>query len=178
MTVQGILVFSVIMATLGLQVIYQSVRELLSSVSCSRNILKHRTVFLMISRVGLCDCYSNTLGLFFFSCSLLVLFYYIRWMCFHDETLIWQGPHNMDLRGAEFPWVVGIMAGTSVVKLGLMLSCWTFKIDGVRTCGKDHMFDVITNVLGLGAALLATWFYWWIDPTGCIIVRAPSNLFS
>lgn len=99
-------------------------------------------------------------------------------MCIHYQTLIWQGPHNKDLKGSKLPWVVGIMVGTSVVKLGLMLYCWTFKNEIVRTYGKDHMFDVITNVLGLGAALLATWFYWWIDPTGAIIVRAPSNFFS
>jgi divalent metal cation (Fe/Co/Zn/Cd) transporter len=99
-------------------------------------------------------------------------------MCIHYQTLIWQGPHNKELTGAKLPWVVSIMAGTSVVKLGLMLYCWSFKNEIVRTYGKDHMFDVITNVLGLGAALLATWFYWWIDPTGAIIVRAPSNLFS
>ncbi|KAB2636916.1 metal tolerance protein 10-like [Pyrus ussuriensis x Pyrus communis] len=34
---------------------------------------------------------------------------------------------------------------------------------------QDHFFDVITNSVGLAAAVLAVWFFWWIDPTGGII---------
>jgi divalent metal cation (Fe/Co/Zn/Cd) transporter len=29
---------------------------------------------------------------------------------------------------------------------------------------------VVTNVVGLAAALLADKFYWWIDPTGAILL--------
>ena len=35
---------------------------------------------------------------------------------------------------------------------------------------QDHYFDVVTNVVGLVAAVLADKYYWWIDPTGAIIL--------
>ena len=35
---------------------------------------------------------------------------------------------------------------------------------------QDHFFDVVTNVVGLAAALLADEFFWWIDPAGAIIL--------
>lgn len=35
---------------------------------------------------------------------------------------------------------------------------------------QDHYFDVITNVIGLGAAILGDKFYWRIDPAGAIIL--------
>lgn len=35
---------------------------------------------------------------------------------------------------------------------------------------QDHYFDVVTNVVGLLAAVLGDKFYWWIDPAGAIIL--------
>lgn len=35
---------------------------------------------------------------------------------------------------------------------------------------QDHYFDVITNVVGLVAAVLGDKFFWWIDPAGAIIL--------
>jgi hypothetical protein len=35
---------------------------------------------------------------------------------------------------------------------------------------QDHNFDMLTNIAGLGAALLADQFYWWIDPVGAMIL--------
>ncbi|CAN1263148.1 Metal tolerance protein 10 [Linum perenne] len=35
---------------------------------------------------------------------------------------------------------------------------------------QDHFFDVITNSIGLAAAVLAIKFYWWIDPVGAILI--------
>ncbi|XVE98999.1 hypothetical protein REPUB_Repub03eG0158200 [Reevesia pubescens] len=35
---------------------------------------------------------------------------------------------------------------------------------------EDHLFDVITNSIGLATAVLAIHFRWWIDPTGAIII--------
>lgn len=35
---------------------------------------------------------------------------------------------------------------------------------------QDHYFDVVTNVVGLVAAVLADKYYWWIDPSGAIIL--------
>lgn len=79
----------------------------------------------------------------------------------------------MDLDGPNRAWVVVIMVGASVVKLGLMLYCRTFTNEIVRAYALDHVFDVVTNVIGLVAAILASMFSWWIDPVGAIVV----NLF-
>lgn len=35
---------------------------------------------------------------------------------------------------------------------------------------QDHYFDVVTNVVGLIAAVLGDRFFWWIDPVGAIIL--------
>jgi divalent metal cation (Fe/Co/Zn/Cd) transporter len=35
---------------------------------------------------------------------------------------------------------------------------------------QDHHFDVVTNVVGLVAAILGDKFYWWIDPVGAILL--------
>ena len=35
---------------------------------------------------------------------------------------------------------------------------------------QDHYFDVVTNIVGLVAAVLGDEFYWWIDPVGAIIL--------
>lgn len=35
---------------------------------------------------------------------------------------------------------------------------------------QDHYFDVVTNVVGLVAAVLGDKFYWWIDPAGAIVL--------
>ncbi|CAM6097207.1 unnamed protein product [Calypogeia fissa] len=106
----GILVFASVMATLGLLVIYESVKRLIA----------------------------------------------------RDSTL--------DLEGEKRDWVVAIMVTASVVKLGLMLYCRTFKNEIVRAYALDHFFDVVTNVIGLVAAILAAMFSWWIDPVGAILL--------
>ena len=35
---------------------------------------------------------------------------------------------------------------------------------------QDHYFDVVTNVVGLIAAVLGDKYYWWIDPAGAIVL--------
>lgn len=35
---------------------------------------------------------------------------------------------------------------------------------------QDHYFDVVTNIVGLAAAILGDYFYWWIDPVGAIVL--------
>lgn len=35
---------------------------------------------------------------------------------------------------------------------------------------QDHYFDVVTNIVGLVAAVLGDKFYWWIDPVGALIL--------
>ena len=67
-------------------------------------------------------------------------------------------------------WVVGIMVSTTIVKFLLMVYCRTFSNEIVRAYAQDHFFDVVTNLIGLIAAILASIFFWWIDPAGAIVV--------
>nr|AFK48256.1 unknown [Lotus japonicus] len=67
-------------------------------------------------------------------------------------------------------WMIGIMVSVTVVKFILMLYCRRFKNEIVRAYAQDHFFDVITNSVGLAAAVLAIKFKWWIDPIGAIII--------
>ncbi|XP_030962850.1 metal tolerance protein 10-like [Quercus lobata] len=105
----GIIVFASVMATLGLQILLESVQQLLSKS--------------------------------------------------HPE---------MDEEQEK--WVIGIMVSVTVVKFVLMVYCRRFKNKIVRAYAQDHFFDVITNSIGLAAAVLANKYYWWIDPTGAITI--------
>ncbi|ESW21185.1 hypothetical protein PHAVU_005G049300 [Phaseolus vulgaris] len=105
----GIIVFASVMATLGLQILIESARELIS-----------------------------------------------------------KSKPNMD--PTKLHWMIGIMVGVTIVKFILMVYCRRFKNEIVRAYAQDHFFDVITNSVGLAAAVLAVKFYWWIDPTGAIII--------
>ena len=78
--------------------------------------------------------------------------------------------HNQEM------WMIGIMVSVTVVKFVLMVYCRRFKNEIVRAYAQDHFFDVITNSVGLATAVLAVRFYWWIDPTGAMIVSTLSHL--
>ncbi|XP_050370651.1 metal tolerance protein 10-like [Argentina anserina] len=67
-------------------------------------------------------------------------------------------------------WMIGIMVSVTVIKFVLMVYCRRFKNEIVRAYAQDHLFDVITNGIGLASAVLAVRFYWWIDPIGAIII--------
>lgn len=67
-------------------------------------------------------------------------------------------------------WMIGIMVSVTVVKFVLVVYCRRFNNEIVRTYAQDHLFDVITNSIGLGSAVLAIKFYWWIDPIGAILI--------
>ncbi|TQD90913.1 hypothetical protein C1H46_023516 [Malus baccata] len=45
----------------------------------------------------------------------------------------------------------------------------------VRAYAQDNLFDVITNGIGLAAAVLAIRFYWWLDPVGAIIASTSAS---
>ncbi|XP_047317520.1 metal tolerance protein 10-like [Impatiens glandulifera] len=105
----GILVFASVMATLGLQILLESGRQLVNKTS-----------------------------------------------------------HQMGK--TEEMWMIGIMVTVTMVKFVLMVYCRRFKNGIVRAYAQDHFFDVITNSVGLVAAILAVRYYWWIDPTGAIII--------
>ncbi|XP_021813809.1 metal tolerance protein 11 [Prunus avium] len=106
----GILVFASVMATLGLQIILESMRTLVSD---------------------------------------------------EDEFSLTKDQEH---------WVMGIMLSVTLVKLLLMLYCRTFKNEIVKAYAQDHFFDVITNIIGLVAVLLANYFDDWMDPVGAIIL--------
>ncbi|XP_062170051.1 metal tolerance protein 10-like [Alnus glutinosa] len=105
----GIVVFASIMATLGLQILFESSRELLTKTQPERDPIKER-------------------------------------------------------------WMIGIMVSVTVVKFVLMVYCRRFKNEIVRAYAQDHLFDVITNSIGLAAAVLAIRYYWWLDATGAILI--------
>ncbi|MBA0728058.1 hypothetical protein Golax_000993 [Gossypium laxum] len=105
----GIVVFASVMATLGLQILFESGRELLIKAQPERDPVKEK-------------------------------------------------------------WMIGIMVSVTLVKLVLMLYCRRFQNEIVKAYAQDHFFDVITNSIGLGTAVLAIKFYWWIDPLGAILI--------
>ncbi|KAH0673459.1 hypothetical protein KY284_024546 [Solanum tuberosum] len=106
----GILVFASVMATLGLQIILESMRTLIS-----------------------------------------------------DES-------DFSLTKEQERWVIGIMVFVTLVKLVLVLYCRSFTNEIVKAYAQDHFFDVVTNIIGLVAALLANYFRGWIDPVGAMIL--------
>ncbi|KAI0523251.1 hypothetical protein KFK09_005645 [Dendrobium nobile] len=71
---------------------------------------------------------------------------------------------------AQLIWLYSIMLSATVVKLALWLYCRTSGNKIVRAYAKDHYFDVVTNVVGLAAAILGDKYYWWIDPSGAIVL--------
>ncbi|KAL4597874.1 hypothetical protein ACB092_11G019500 [Castanea dentata] len=83
------------------------------------------------------------------------------------EELIKDEPSEK-LSKSKLIWMCAIMISATVVKLALWIYCKSSANDIVRAYAKDHFFDVVTNVVGLAAALLADKFLWWIDPTGAI----------
>ncbi|XP_035539547.1 metal tolerance protein 11-like isoform X1 [Juglans regia] len=105
----GILVFASVMATLGLQIILESMRTLFSD-------------------------------------------------------------HEFDLTMKQEQWLVGIMLSVTLVKFLLVLYCRSFTNEIVKAYAQDHFFDVITNIIGLIAALLAKYIDDWMDPVGAIVL--------
>lgn len=51
-----------------------------------------------------------------------------------------------------------------------MIYCRSFTNEIIKAYAQDHFFDVITNIIGLIAALLANYVDDWMDPVGAIIV--------
>lgn len=83
------------------------------------------------------------------------------------EQLIKDKPfEKMSLE--ELIWLSAIMLTATGVKLVLWIYCRSSGNKIVRAYAKDHYFDVVTNVIGLVAAVLGDRFYWWIDPAGAI----------
>ncbi|KAL7586416.1 metal tolerance protein 11 [Lactuca sativa] len=106
----GILVFASVMATLGLQIILESVRTLASN------------------------------------------------------------ENGFSLTKEQEQWALGIMLCVTLVKLVLCIYCRSFTNEIVKAYAQDHFFDVVTNLIGLIAVLLANYISDWMDPVGAIIL--------
>ncbi|KAL4591397.1 hypothetical protein LXL04_004359 [Taraxacum kok-saghyz] len=85
------------------------------------------------------------------------------------EQLIENNPPEK-MSSLQLLWLYVIMLTATIVKLALWLYCKSSGNEIVRAYAKDHYFDVVTNVVGLVAAVLGDRFYWWIDPVGAIIL--------
>ncbi|KAG8059278.1 hypothetical protein GUJ93_ZPchr0002g26696 [Zizania palustris] len=70
----------------------------------------------------------------------------------------------------QLTWLYSIMLSATAVKLALYLYCRSSGNSIVRAYAKDHYFDVITNVVGLVAAVLGDKYFWWIDPAGAVVL--------
>ncbi|XP_058204812.1 metal tolerance protein 4 [Rhododendron vialii] len=85
------------------------------------------------------------------------------------EKLIEDEPsEKMNL--GQLIWLYTIMLTATGIKLVLWIYCRSSGNKIVRAYAKDHYFDVVTNLVGLIAAVLGDKFYWWIDPVGAIIL--------
>ncbi|CAK8536681.1 unnamed protein product [Lathyrus sativus] len=73
---------------------------------------------------------------------------------------------------SELMWMIVIMVSLTIVKFILIVYYRRFTNEIVKAYAQDHCFDVITNSVGLAAAVFAVKFYWWIDPLGAIIVSS------
>ncbi|XP_006416829.2 metal tolerance protein 10 [Eutrema salsugineum] len=78
--------------------------------------------------------------------------------------------NGIHMNSTEEKWMIGIMVSVTIVKFLLMLYCRGFQNEIVRAYAQDHLFDVVTNSIGLATAVLAVKFYWWIDPSGAILI--------
>uniref|UniRef100_A0A1D1Y8J7 Metal tolerance protein 4 n=1 Tax=Anthurium amnicola TaxID=1678845 RepID=A0A1D1Y8J7_9ARAE len=85
------------------------------------------------------------------------------------EQLIENEP-TKKMTTEQLVWLYSIMLTATAVKLALWLYCRSSRNKIVRAYAKDHYFDVVTNVVGLAAAVLGDKFYWWIDPVGAIVL--------
>ncbi|KAJ9541367.1 hypothetical protein OSB04_027873 [Centaurea solstitialis] len=85
------------------------------------------------------------------------------------EQLIKNSPSEK-MNDIQLIWLYAIMLTATGVKLILYIYCRSSGNKIVRAYAKDHYFDVVTNVVGLVAAVLADEFYWWMDPGGAILL--------
>ncbi|XP_050278759.1 metal tolerance protein 9-like isoform X2 [Quercus robur] len=67
-------------------------------------------------------------------------------------------------------WMIGVMTFVIMVQFMLAFYCRRFENKIVRAYAEHHSSSVKTNLISLAAAVLAIRYYWWIDPTGAIII--------
>ena len=67
---------------------------------------------------------------------------------------------------------IAIMVSVIILKFFLFLYCRTSKSSSVQAYAQDHRNDVVTNMVGLAAALIGDRMYYWVDPLGAILLAA------
>ncbi|XP_031491918.1 metal tolerance protein 11-like isoform X2 [Nymphaea colorata] len=67
-------------------------------------------------------------------------------------------------------WIIGIMISVTIVRFFLVVYCRSFHNEIIKAYAKDHLFDVVSSMVGLVAALLANSINHWIDPVGAILL--------
>ena len=72
--------------------------------------------------------------------------------------------------------MIGVMTFVTMVQFMLAFYCRRFENKIVRAYAEHHSSNVKTNLISLAAAVLAIRYYWWIDPTGAIIVSSNATL--
>lgn len=140
------MVFASVMATLGIEILFESGQQLVMRVY---KFLKKLGFINKLVAISL--SFSNT--------------------NFCQQRLkFMQTQPDRDPKKEK--WMIGIMVSVTIIKFILMVYCRQFKNDIVRAYALDHLFDVMTNSIGLVAAILAIKFFWWIDPLGAILVSS------
>eukprot|EP00271_Cylindrocystis_brebissonii_P023187 TRINITY_DN9464_c0_g1_i1.p1 TRINITY_DN9464_c0_g1~~TRINITY_DN9464_c0_g1_i1.p1 ORF type:complete len:440 (+),score=81.09 TRINITY_DN9464_c0_g1_i1:492-1811(+) len=86
------------------------------------------------------------------------------------RRLVAGDPSEPPIGWNEALWLLGVLGGATVVKAFLFMYCRLFDNEIIQAYSQDHLFDVITNVVGLASALLCAWTAWWIDPVGAIAI--------
>ncbi|CAI5504019.1 unnamed protein product [Closterium sp. Naga37s-1] len=114
------------------------------------------------------------LGIIVFACIMASLGFQIL---LEGVRKLTDSSHSAGL-GEKWGVYVGIMGLVILTKFILFLYCRLFSDDIVQAYALDHMMDVVTNTVGLAAAVLAGEYAWWIDPVGAIFVRPSCSLTS
>ncbi|CAI5462274.1 unnamed protein product [Closterium sp. Yama58-4] len=113
------------------------------------------------------------LGIIVFACIMASLGFQILLEAVRKLT---DSSHSAGL-GEKWQVYVGIMLLVILTKFILFLYCRLFSDDIVQAYALDHMMDVVTNTVGLMAAVLAGEYAWWIDPVGAIFPPVPLHPF-
>ncbi|KAI3995566.1 hypothetical protein MKX01_023311 [Papaver californicum] len=141
----GIIVFAAIMATLGFQVLIQAVEQLIKDEP-SKHMNSEQLVWL----------YSIMLSA---TVVKLILWFYCR----SSGNQIVRAYAEVFLTTYHSPNLLSFI--TTKIKNKVSFSNFAFML-----IIQDHYFEVVTNIVGLVAAVLGDKFYWWIDPVGALVL--------
>uniref|UniRef100_A0A0E0K5U1 Uncharacterized protein n=1 Tax=Oryza punctata TaxID=4537 RepID=A0A0E0K5U1_ORYPU len=138
----GIIVFAAIMATLGFQVLIQAIEQLVEN-KAGEKMTSEQLIWL----------YSIML-----SATVVKLALYIYCRSSGNSIVRAYAKASLDLFGRTVNCLVELMISFAALKFSCICAI------------QDHYFDVVTNVVGLVAAVLGDKFFWWIDPVGAVLL--------